>query len=135
MVVFEDLNAFLQTYQYLTKKFPENPVSKNAFLTVCRLIDNSKDIEDINSLCPYGGIIGPGNSCLNNYLYFSKIIRVHAIFHDAFGFMKTTYDTGPGYIYMLPNLPNHFLLGHISGIAYWSFVKIVNSNLFDKLPF
>ena len=93
MVVFEDLNAFLQTYQDLTKKFPENPVSKNAFLTVCRLIDNSKDIEDINSLCPYGGIIGPGNSCLNNYLYFSKIIRVHAIFHDAFGFMKTTYDT------------------------------------------
>ena len=84
---------------------------------------------------PYGGLIGPGNSILHNYCMNSKLLRVHAIFHDAYGFMKSSYNIGPAYVYVLPNLPNHFLFGHLSGLLVWFLVKFQSSELFDQLPF
>ena len=72
--------------------------TKNAFLAVCLLIDPTCNLTEINESAPYGGLIGPGNSILHNYCKNSKLLRVHAIFHDAYGFMRTYYNIGPGYV-------------------------------------
>ena len=34
-------------------------------------------------------------SLLDKYLSDSKILRMHAILHDAAGFVRETYNTGP----------------------------------------
>ena len=37
---------------------------------------------------PFGGMIGPGNSVnLHNFFYRIEILRVHASFHEAYGFL------------------------------------------------
>ena len=99
------------------------------------LIDPKVDVNAVDKIAPYGGLIGPGDSALHEYLKDSKVLRVHAIFHDAYGFMKEKYKTGPGYMYMISNFPSHFLLGHISGIIHWTAFKVLLSDTFQKMPF
>ena len=57
----------------------------DGFLTVCLSLKSELSIPDICVDVPYGGIIGMGRSPLENVLNFSKIMRVHAVFHDAYG--------------------------------------------------
>ena len=96
-----DMQQVIKIFDELVKVFPENGVSKNAFLLVCQVIDSTRDLTAINEQCEYGGLIGPGNSFLHPLLQKSKPFRVHAVFHDAFGFMKEKYNLGPGYVYTL----------------------------------
>ena len=79
--------------------FPKNSTTKNAFLAVCRYIDENVDLREVNAKAPFGGKIGPGDSKLDNYLKFSKVLRLHAIFHDAHGYMRSFEEVGPGYVY------------------------------------
>ena len=118
--------------------FPKNNTTKNAFLAVCRYLDENVDLREINERAPSGGKIGPGDSNLDKYLKFSKIMRLHAIFHDAHGYMRSFENVGPGYVYTMSKSPyfhNNMLLGHFSGIAYWTFVKFFDKNLFEAFPF
>ena len=68
--------------------FPKNTTHKNAFLAVCRYLDENVDLRKINALAHSGGKIGPGDSKLDNYFNFLKILRLHAIFHDAHGYRE-----------------------------------------------
>lgn len=116
--------------------FPKNTRRKNAFLAVCYCINNEIKLHDVNALAEFGGLIGPGNSKLDQYFKHFKIFRLHAIFHDAFGFMKSNYDEGPGYVYAMTSKPiftNSMFLGHITGLAYWVFMKLCKSSEYDKL--
>ena len=61
---------------------------KNYFLAACYLISPSVDIIEIDSHSPFGGLIGVGDSCLDSLLNKFKILRLHAILHDAAGFIK-----------------------------------------------
>ena len=46
-------------------------------------------------------MIGPGNSVnLHNFFYRIEILRVHASFHDAYGFLMRYYERPPGYMYL-----------------------------------
>ena len=122
----------------VTYWFPKNSTSKNAFLAVCWSLDETIDLHKVNSKAPFGGYIGPGDSSLHDLLKFSKIIRMHAIFHDAHGYMRTENGIGPGYVYTLTDkklFRNNMLLGHFSRILYWTFVKFFNSEYFEKFPF
>ena len=61
---------------------------------------------------------------------------MHAIFHDANGYMRTENGIGPGYVHTLTHkilFRNNMLLGHFSGILYGTFVKFSNSEYFQKL--
>ncbi len=114
-----NLRKIIKNFDSTVAQFPTNTVRKNFFLATCLSLDENTDLFAVNKLCPYGGIIGMGNSKLDNYLKFSKVIRVHAVLHDAAGFMKEYYDIGPGYCYAIPKVPfNSPFLGHISGILY-----------------
>ena len=118
--------------------FPKNSTTKNAFLAVCRYIDENVDLKKVNAKAPFGGKIGPGDSKLDNYLNCSKILKLHAIFHDAYGYMRSFENVGPGYVYTVTkaqSFRNNMLLGHFSGISYWIFAKLFHREHFDAFPF
>ena len=87
--------------------FPENPKSKNAFLAVCYCLDKNVNIHDINDIAPFGGLIGAGKSYMDRCLSYFKFFLFHAVFHDVFGFMKSNFHLGPGYVYAVTE--NRFL--------------------------
>ena len=118
--------------------FPKNSTTKNAFLAVCRYIDENVDFREVNAKAPFGGKIGPGDSKLDNYLRFSKVLRLFAIFHDGHGYMRSFEEVGPGYVYTLTkaqSFHNNMLLRHFSGISYWLFVILFHREHFDAFPF
>ena len=81
--------------------FPRNARRKNASLAVSYCLDKNINVHDIIYFVPYGGLMGPGKSGMDSTLNYFKIFRLHAVFHDAFGFMGGKYNGGPGYVYVL----------------------------------
>ena len=127
-----------ENFVKVTKWFPKNTTSKNAFLAVCLYVDKTIDLNEVNSRASFVGNIGAGDSLLHNYLKFSKILRIHAIFHDAYGYMRSANNVGPGYVYTLSDekyFKNSMLLGHFSGILFWTFMKFLKPDYFDNFPF
>ncbi len=123
-----DVPKLIRNFNYTTGTFPENTKRKNYFLAACLLLDKNCDVFEVNIDCPHGGTIGIGNSKLHHILKYSKVLRLHAIFHDAAGFMKAQHDIGPGYCYLFSNFPiNSCFLGHISGITYCLYLKLFSS--------
>ena len=118
MIFIPDINKVLSNLEIVFKHFPKTETTKSAFLAVCMFIDPNSDIQVINKLAPHGGLIGPGNSRLHEYLKHLKILRTHAALHDAYGFMKEEYGLGPGYLYIVLNFPSHFLFGHLTGVLF-----------------
>ena len=109
-----------------TEEFSLNTNRKNYFLAACLCYDSKLNIASVNEECPFGGIIGVGDSYLENFLGFFKLFKLHAVLHDASGFMKTKYSTGPGYLYVFPSCPtllNSCFIGHITGLVYCTFIK------------
>ena len=123
------------TLNMITFLFPKNSRRKNAFLAVCYSIDKEVNLHFVNEMAEFGGLIGPGNSFLDRYFTYFKLFRLHAIFRDAFGFMKSNYNVGPGYVYALSEKPifaNSMFLGHITGLAYWFHMKVYKSSDYKK---
>ena len=87
--------ALKNNFDLLNYIFPKNLRRKNAFLAACYSLNKDVSLHKIIELAIYGGLIGPGHSGLDNFLNRFKLFRLHAIFHDAFGFMKSNYDVGP----------------------------------------
>lgn len=133
MLNLKDIEEVIETFSEIRSLFPKNEDSKNLFLAVCRQVNSDCDIESIDIVEPFGGLIGPGNSRLHPYLKKYKILRLHAAFHDAYGFVKREFDLGPGYSYIIQDSPSHPLLGHVSGIAFWVFIKLFKQKLFFSL--
>lgn len=128
-----DLLHINANYAFLQRYFAENTNRKNYFLAACAHIYPKVDLEIVNDVTPYGGIIGVNNSSLDCYLKHFKIFRLHAILHDAAGYMKTVYNKGPGYSYVLPMRWNCCFIGHLSGLPFCIFIKYFKSETFEKL--
>ena len=69
---------------------------------------------------PSGGMIRYGATCTrpHKYLKRCKSFRLHAIFHDAMGFLYKVYGVGNGYDYVFGILPSCPLAGQVSGLLY-----------------
>ena len=63
-----DLRILHYSFTITTQMFPENNVRKNYFLAACRTLDIDCNLYLINEICPYGGIIGTGDSKLDYIL-------------------------------------------------------------------
>ena len=110
------------------------------FLSVCVSLKSDVCVTTVSHTYPHGDMIGVGDSVwINTVLSYSKIFRTHAAFHDAYGFMKTHYDIGPGYCYNIGSFmgwktSNNCLLGHITGLSYWLLVRLFRANIFYSIP-
>ena len=72
-------------------------------------------------LCGTGGIAGNGNQRLGGWLGPNNFLIRHASVHDAYGYLLSFHDVGPGYNYrgwrwLADSNP---LAGQISGLWYW----------------
>lgn len=104
------------------------------FLIVCKMLCPELDVTIVSAEHPHGGKIGIGNSYLNCVFRYSKILRLHAAFHDAFGLTRRLYNIGPGYGYASPiALPNICFLGHISGLMFWLMVFTFHRRLYNLI--
>ena len=134
------IDDLITNHEIVAKMFPENSIRKNHFLAACKLFleQDSKSfrrkLRFVNTYAPYGGIIGPGNSKLESVLEKCKVIRLHAVLHDAAGFVRKTFNAGPGYAYCSACVPStNAFCGQVSGIMYCLFLKIFYCNRFRKL--
>ena len=133
----QDLQTTVQSQQRLLSQHrhmsPWTP-QHLLFLSICLLIDPTADVISISGINPSGGMVGYGNAVITNGLARNfKVLRVHAAFHDAYGFMNAYSNVGPGYVYLCHGHPNWFFLGHVTGISLWLFVKVLYPDLFAKI--
>ena len=135
IITTNDLEIIHKTYLSLQKIYPDNSVRRNYFLAACSLFNGSTDFDfDIAmKLRPYRGLIGIDNSSMDRFLKDSKILRLHAILHDAAGYIQEHYEQGPGYAYMLPCDINSPFAGHITGIAFCWYTKLFKPITFHLL--
>ena len=98
--------------------FPRNPRSNNAVLAVSYCLDKNVNLHHMNKFAPYGGLIGRGRSYMDRCLNYFELFRMHAVSHNAFGFMKSNFYLGPGYVQAVTEkqlFVNNMLLGHLFG--------------------
>ena len=85
----------------------------------------------VNTKNPSGGLIGPGNCMWFHRLilrlsgrvgmWYKKLIKNHAAIHDAFGFLVSQLDIGPGYMYgIYGDLINVGISDGGNGVSWWS---------------
>ena len=72
-----------------------------------------------------GGTIVYGNLYLELLFCHFKIFRLHAILLDAAGAVRAQSGKGPGYCYMIGQGPNSCLLGHLTGLFFCLYVKLL----------
>lgn len=130
-----DLVLVESHFMLISRLYTSNSIRKNYFIAACKSIDSSVSIEDVEHDRPFGGVIGIGNSKCDKVFHHFKLFRLHAIFHDAAGYMKETHNKGPGYCYAVPcSTFNSCIMGHVSGLCYCIYLKFFNP-LYNLLDF
>ena len=85
----------------------------------------------VNTKNPSGGLIGPGNCMWFHRLilrlsgrvgaWYKKLIKNNEAIHDAFGFLVSQLDVGPGYMYgIYGDLINVGISDGGNGVSWWS---------------
>ena len=115
--------------------FEDNSVRKNLFLSACFCWDSRLSLREMDQKFKFGGTIGYGDSCLEFLNRHFKVIRLHAILHDAAGAVRAHSGRGPGYCYMIGRGPNSCLLGHVTGLLFCLYVKIFLHSIFNSVDF
>ena len=84
-VASKDLPIIHKNYLTVAQKFPQNSIRLNYFLSACEFFNDQENFDhDIAlKLRPYGGLIGIDNSSLDHQLKSFKVLRLHAVLHDA----------------------------------------------------
>ena len=115
--------------------YPNNSVRLNYCLAASEYFSEIEGFDfDIElKLRPYCCIIGIDNSSVDKYLKISKVILLHAIWHDAGGFIYEIFNQGPGYSYMLPWKSSNWFSGHLSGILFCLYIEVFHPSLFQLL--
>ena len=96
-------------------------------------VNEAVNLHYVNEMADFEGPKGPGNSNLDQCFTYFKLFRLHAIFHDAFGFMESN-NVRPVCVYALSEtiFVNCVFLGHITGVADWFHMKVFKSSDYEK---
>ena len=129
------LMSIFRLYPGLKMAIENNRACKNLLLSVCFCWDSRLSLREMDQKYKIGGNIGYGNSCLDFVFRYSKVIRVHAILHDAAGAVRSHSGKGPGYCYTIGRGPNSCLLGHVTGLLFCLYVKFFLPSIFNSVDF
>ena len=127
-----DLKSVYELYLEVKKEYSGYNERYMHFLATCFYRDPDLYLDIELKLRTYGGLIGIDNSTLDKSFKSYKILRVHAILHDASALVFEQSKKGPGYSYVLPCPVTNEYLGHVTGIAFCLYVKFFK-NLFSLL--
>ena len=89
------INVF-RLYPGLKMSFEHNSVRENLFLSACFCWNSRLSSREMDQKFPFGGLIGYGISYLDSVFRYSKVLRLHAILHDAAGAVRTHSGKRPG---------------------------------------
>lgn len=129
-----DVYKIQQNFRLISALFPDNSNRKNYFLATCKFIDNEIDLVDVDQSVPFGGNIGIDDSILEQIFKGFKLFRMHAVLHDAAGFVRSKSGKGPGYCYVLNRFPfNWCLIGHIPGFIFCLLVKFKHATIYSNM--
>lgn len=127
-----DLLRIQRIFHGVSRLYLNNSDRHNYFLSVCKHLASDIDLEVVNEMFPYGGMIGINNSMLDVLLGRLKVFRLHAVLHDGCGYMKSHQSVGPGYTYAMSCGINNCLLGHMSGLSYCIYLKLFNRRIYHS---
>ena len=129
------LISVFRLYPGLKMTFKHNTVRKNLFLSACFCWDSGISLREMDQKFEFGGFIGYGNSCLDSVFRYSKVLRLHAILHDAAGAVRSHSGKGLGYCYMVGRGPSSCLLSHVTGLLFCLYVKLFLPSIFNSVDF
>ena len=89
------LISVFRLYPGLKVTFEHNSVRKNLFLSACFCWYSGLSSREMDQKFKFGGLIGYGNSYLDCVFRYSKVLRLHAILHDAAGAVRAHSGKGP----------------------------------------
>ena len=126
------LNKIHENYLSVSSLYLNNSVRLNYFLATSANFSeiDGFDFDIALKLRPYGGFFGIDNSSVDKYLKISKVLRLHAILHDAGGFIYEIYYQGPGYSYMFPWKSSNCFSVHLSGMLFYLYIKVFHPSIF-----
>ena len=129
------LISIFRLYPGLKMTIEHNSVPKNLFLSACFCWDSKLSLRKMDQKLKFGGTIGYGHSSLDSVFCYSNVFRLHAILLDAAGAVRSHSSKGPGYCYMIGRGPNSCLLGHVTGILFCLYSKILLLSIFNLIDF
>ena len=129
------LMSIFRLYPGLKLSFEHNSVRQNLFLSACFCWDSRISLREMHQKFKFGGTIGNGNSYLELFFRHFKILRLHAILHDAAGAVRAHCGKGHGYCYTIGRGPNSCLLGHVTGLLFCLFVKLFLPSILNSVDF
>ena len=128
-----DLKTIHEIYKLKKTDYREHNERLLYFLATRLHLEPHVNLKIALKLRPYGGIIGIDNSSLDTYLKSFKVLRLHAILHDASGFVAEYGQKGPGYSFVLPGPITNAYVGHLTGLFFCLFLKTYKRNLFNLM--
>ena len=129
------LISIFRLYPELWMSFEHNNVRKNLFLSACSCWDFSLPLREMDQKFKFVGTIGYGNSYFQFLILHFKVLRLHAIVHDASGAVWAHSGKGPGYCYVVGRGPNSCLLGHVTGLLFCLYVKLFLPSILNYVDF
>ena len=112
-----------------------NGVRKGLFLSACFCWGSILSSREVYQKIKFGGSIGYGDSYFEFLSHHFKVLRLHAILHDADGTVRAHSGKGLGNCYMIGRGRNSCLLGHMTGILFCLYVKISLASIFNTVGF
>ena len=97
--------------------------------------DSGFSLREMDQKFKFGGLNGYGNSHLVSVFRYSKVVRLHAILHDAAAAVRPHSVKGPSYCYMIGRGPNSCLVGHVTGLLFCLYVKLFLPSIFNSVSF
>ena len=88
MISTFDLKLIHEIFIDLKSQYPDKSVRFQYFLATCLYLDADINLDFVLKNKPYGGLIGIDNSSLDKHLKHFKFLRIHAILHDAAGYLQ-----------------------------------------------
>ena len=134
MVVLFLMSVF-RLYPGSKVSFEHKSVRKSLFISACFCWDSRLSLREMGQKFKFGGTIGYGDSYLEFLFRHFKVFRLPQILHDAAGAVQAHSGKGPGYCYMIGRGPNSCLLGHVTGLLFCLYVKIVLPSIFNSVDF
>ena len=128
-----DLKSIHELYQEVKKEYSGYSERCLSFLATWFYLDPDLDLDIALKLRTYGGLINLDNSTLDKYFKSYRILRLHAILHDASAFALEHIAKGPIYSCILPWPVTNEYHGRVAGIALCLYVKFFKKNLFSLL--
>ena len=108
------LISSFRLYPGIKMLYGHNSVCKNLHLSAGFCWDFRFSLGEMDQKIKFGGTIAYGISYLDSMFCYNKVLRLHAILHDAAGAVRLHSGEGSGYCYMIGRGPNCCLLGHVT---------------------